>query len=109
MAAKFFITRTADGQQFVLKAGNGQLMLASPSFGGTDDCRQAIEAVRQSPSLPERYRLSAAANGKCLFHVLDQDERVVATSQLYSSEVTRAAGMASVRQSAMVATVIDQD
>ncbi|GGD42342.1 YegP family protein [Pseudoxanthomonas indica] len=107
MAAKFFITRTEQHHHFVLKAGNGQQMLVSPQFTKADDCQQAIEAIRESPSLPDRFQLSSVANGKCLFHVVDRDARIVGTSQLYSSEVTRAAGIASVCVSAGVAKLVE--
>lgn len=107
MAAKFYITRTDQKHHFVLKAGNGQSILLSPLFEQVNECKQAIEAIRASPSLPERFQLSSVANGKCLFHVLDEHGRVVGTSQLYASETTRAAGMTSVKLSAAVATTVD--
>lgn len=109
MAAKFFVTRTDQKHHFVLKAGNGQLILVSPTFELASDCQQAIEAIRASPPFPDRYQLSSVANGKCLFHVLDQNGRIVGSSQLYSSEVTRAAGMVSVKLSAAVATTVTAD
>lgn len=104
MAAKYFVSQTDEKHHFILRAGNGQLMLVSPQFECASDCKQAIEAIRASPPFPGRYQLHSVADGKCLFHVLDEEGRIVGTSQLYSSKMTRAAGMASVKLAAPVAT-----
>lgn len=109
MAAKFVISRRVNGDfQFVLKAGNGQIVLVSQGYAGRSGCENGIDAVRENAPRDERFVFNTAQNGKLYFNLLAANFQVVGVSQMYSNEASRAAGMQSVKNNAAIATVVDE-
>lgn len=109
MAGKFEISKRSNGEfQFVLKAGNGQVILTSEGYAAKASCTAGIESVRKNSQDPKRYDRKTASNGKLYFNLTATNGQVIGTSQMYADESGRENGIASVTLNAPGATVDDQ-
>lgn len=108
MSGKFEVSKRANGEfQFVLKAGNGQVILTSEGYGARPACQAGIESVRKNSQDDARFERKLAANGKHFFNLKASNGQVVGSSQMYADESGRDNGIASVRTSAADATIDD--
>ncbi len=65
MAGWYEITQANDGQyRFVLKAGNGEIILNSELYKAKASAVNGIESVQKNSSDDERYDRLTAKNGK---------------------------------------------
>jgi uncharacterized protein len=108
MAAKFLMSRDASGKlYFVLKAGNGQVILYGSKFALPHECLAAIESVRRCAMREDRWQRQETPDGRFHFEILSDAGEVIGLSRSYSSDVTLGAGLTSVWQCARVARLID--
>ena len=108
MAGKFVIGKRSNGDfQFNLKAGNGQVILASQGYADKGGCRNGIESVKKNSPDDARYERKTAANGKFHFNLLAGNHQVIGSSQMYASEAARDKGIASVKTNGVSATIKD--
>ncbi|MEI2456372.1 YegP family protein [Lysobacter firmicutimachus] len=108
MAGKYVISKRSNGEfQFVLKAGNGQTILASEGYGDKSGCRNGIASVQSNSPIDERYTRKTSSNAKPYFVLTAANHQVIGTSELYSSETARDDGIASVKQNGPTTTVED--
>ena len=109
MAGKFVISKRKNGEfQFNLKAGNGQVILTSEGYGDKAGCKGGIESVRKNGPDDARYERKTAANGKFYFNLKAGNGQVIGTSEMYESEAGRDNGIASVKENAPGAEVVDE-
>lgn len=109
MAGKFVISKRSNGDfQFNLKAGNGQVILASQGYADKGGCRNGIESVKKNSPDDARYERKTSSNGKWFFNLLAGNSQVIGTSEMYESEASRENGIASVKTHAPDATVVDE-
>ena len=106
---KFIVKIRKDGQfQFNLKATNGQVILVSEAYKAKASCLAGIESVKKNSQLDERFEILTAKNGKPYFNLKASNGQVVGSSQMYASMATLKNGIASVKNNAPEAPVIDE-
>ncbi len=87
---KFVITkRKNDDYQFVLKAGNGQVILASQGYKSKKSCENGIESVRKNAQDENRFEKKVSTNGKPFFSLNATNGQIIGGSEMYESEAAR--------------------
>jgi uncharacterized protein YegP (UPF0339 family) len=106
---KFVISTRANGDcQFVLKASNGQVILASQGYASKASCESGVESVRKNAQDADRFEKCTSSNGKFYFNLKATNGQIIGTSEMYESEASRDNGIDSVMRNAPDATVDDQ-
>ncbi|OAL80900.1 hypothetical protein AY606_15000 [Acinetobacter sp. SFB] len=101
MAGWYEISQTDDGQyRFVLKAGNGEVILSSELYKAKASVQIGIESVQKNSTEDERFERLEAKNGKPYFNLKAVNYQIIGRSQFYSSEQSRAKGIESVKKNA---------
>ena len=108
MPATFEIQKAKDGQfYFRLKAGNGQVILASEMYQAKASAVNGIESVKKSAPLSERYEKLTSKSGKFYFTLKAGNNQVIGNSEMYESETARDSGIDSVMKNAPNAEMAD--
>ncbi len=108
MAGKFEIYKDKAGEtRFRLKAGNGQIILASEGYKKKASAQNGIESVRKNSAEDARFDRTKTKNGKWRFNLKAANGQVIGTSESYESEASRENGIASVKKNAPGAKVSD--
>jgi hypothetical protein len=108
MAGWFELSKSSDGQfRFVLKAGNGEVILTSELYKARASAENGIASVRNNCQSDDRYEKKESANGKAYFNLKATNGQVIGTSQMYASEASRDNGIASVKTNGVSETVKD--
>lgn len=106
---KFVISKRKNEEfQFNLKAGNGQVILASEGYTTKAACNNGIESVRKNSTDDGRFDKKTAKNGKFYFNLKAGNGQIIGTSEMYESEASRDNGIASVGKNAPDATIEDE-
>jgi hypothetical protein len=106
MSGWYELSKSKDGQyRFVLKAGNSEIILTSELYKAKASAKNGIESIRKNCSEDKRYERKESSNGKPFFNLKAGNHQVIGTSQMYSSEATRDAGIASVKNNGASETV----
>ena len=106
---KFVITVRKNGEfQFNLKATNGQIILTSEGYTTKTACLNGVESVKKNAPIAERFEVKEAKNGKPYFNLKASNGQVVGSSQMYASERTLKAGIASVMRNAVDSPVVEE-
>ena len=109
MAGHFELSKSSDGQfRFVLKAGNGEIILTSELYKTRAAAENGIASVQTNSPLAERYEKKTASNGKEHFNLKAANHQIIGSSQLYATEASRATGIASVKSNGPT-TIIKSD
>jgi len=102
----FLITKRANGEfQFVLKAGNGQVILASEGYTTRAACDNGIESVRKNSQEDARFDRLESKNGKPYFNLKATNGQIIGNSEMYESVAARENGVESVKKNAPDADV----
>lgn len=102
----FLVTKRKNGEfQFVLKAGNGQVILASEGYTTKAACMNGIESVKKNSQVDARFDRKEAKNGKPYFNLKATNGQIIGTSEMYESVAARDNGIASVAKNAPDADV----
>lgn len=108
MAGKFELKKASDGQfYFVLKAGNGEVILKSEMYTARAGAENGIASVRKNSPDDARYERKVAKNGQFHFNLKAGNHEVIGSSELYTSESGRDNGIESVKKNAAEATLSD--
>ena len=108
MSGWFELSKSSDGQfRFVLKAGNGEIILTSELYTSKSAAENGIASVRTNSPQDERYEKKTASNGKFHFNLRAGNHQVIGSSQLYATEQSRDKGIASVKTNGSAQTVKD--
>ena len=108
MSGKFELYNDKAGEfRFRLKAGNGQIILASEGYKQRASAGNGIESVRKNASDDARYDRSKTKNGKHMFNLRATNGQVIGTSETYESSSSRENGIESVKTNAPKAGVED--
>ena len=91
--------------QFVLKAGNGQVILASEGYATKAACENGIESVRKNSQVDARFDKLEAKNGKRYFNLKATNGQIIGNSEMYESIVACDNGIESVKKNAPDADV----
>jgi len=90
---------------FVLKAGNGEVVLRSQAYTSHASALAGIASVQANSPLDERYERLEASDGRPYFNLKAANAQVIGTSQMYASAANRDAGIASVKANGASTTV----
>lgn len=106
MAGWFELTGNDSGKfRFVLKAGNGEVILRSEAYDSRAAAENGIASVQKNSPQAERYERLEASDGRHYFNLKAGNHQVIGSSQMYASAATRDAGIASVQANGASATV----
>lgn len=105
---KFEIKTDKAGKfRFNLKAGNGQVILASQGYSSRSGCENGIESVRKNSKNDGMFERCTAKNGSPYFCLKSSNGQVIGNSEMYSSNSAMENGISSVRKNAPDAKVDD--
>jgi len=108
MAGWFELSNSSDGQfRFVLKAGNGEVILTSELYKAKASAESGIASVQANSAADERYEKKEASNGKFHFNLKAANHQIIGSSQMYATAQSRDAGIASVKTNGGSKTVKD--
>lgn len=106
---KFVVSLRNNGEyQFVLKAGNGQVILSSQGYEAKSSCMNGIESVRKNSLNDERFERKESSNGKPFFNLKSSNGQIIGTSEMYESDAACENGIESVKNNAPDALIDDQ-
>ena len=109
MAGKFELYIDKAGEyRFRLKAGNGEIILASEGYKQKASALNGIESVRTNSADDARFERKDASSGSPMFNLKSTNGQVIGTSESYSSTSARDNGIASVMKNAPDAALDDQ-
>jgi len=107
--AKFEMKVAKDDQFFFrLKADNGETILASEMYKSKDGCKNGVESVKKNAGSADRYEKRSSSAEQAYFVLKAANHEIIGTSQQYSSESARDAGIAAVMRAGPGATLDDQ-
>ncbi|MWB93006.1 DUF1508 domain-containing protein [Flavobacterium sp. GA093] len=98
---KFLISTRKNGEfQFNLKAGNGQVILASEGYNTKVACENGIASVKKNAPDDNRYDRKESSSGKQYFNLKASNGQIIGTSEMYESTAARENGIESVKKNA---------
>ncbi|MBX2981173.1 MAG: YegP family protein [Flavobacteriales bacterium] len=104
MATFELYTDKADQFRFRLKAGNGEIILASQGYTSKASATNGIESVKANASDDANYECKTTDAGAS-FNLLAANKQVIGSSQVYTTESSRDGGIESVKKNAPIAEV----
>lgn len=99
-------TDKAGEYRFRLKAGNGQIILASEGYTSKDGCENGIESVRENSQIDERFERKETATG-CKFTLKAGNGQAIGESEVYTSDAACENGIESVAKNAPDAEIVE--
>jgi uncharacterized protein YegP (UPF0339 family) len=98
MAGSYELGSNDKGQfSFVLKAGNGEVILRSEQYDTKASAENGIQSVQTNCGNDARYERKDASDGRCYFNLKAANHQVIGTSQMYKAAAGRDAGIESVK------------
>ena len=105
----FLIKKRTNGEfQFVLKAGNGQVILSSEGYSSKANCESGIESVKKNSQDESRFEKLEAKSGKPYFNLKASNGQIIGSSEMYESVSGRDNGIESVMKNAKDAEVKEE-
>ena len=99
MAGKFELRVGVSGQfSFVLKAGNGQVILVSEQYKSKASAQNGIASVQRNGADDARFQRKVSKKGKPYFLLVATNGQVISQSEEYSSDAALENGIASVKK-----------
>lgn len=106
--ARYELKTTHDGRiYFLLKAGNGEVVLSSQTYTSRTSARNGIESVRKNAPHDERFERRTSLGGQHYFVLHAANKQVVGESQMYTSIRAMEEGIRVVKAAAPDAEVAD--
>lgn len=106
--AKFELFKSSANDRFYfrLKAGNGQVILASQAYTAKQSCFNGIASVKENASYDERYERKDKEDSYT-FTLQARNGETIGRSESYTSKAARENGVESVKNNAPGADVED--
>ncbi|QAA81023.1 DUF1508 domain-containing protein [Aequorivita sp. H23M31] len=101
----FELKKSGEKFHFVLKAGNGQVILSSQMYASKASAMKGIESVKANAADDSLYERKTAVNGKFHFNIKATNGQVIGSSQMYASEAGVTTGIESVKNNAPAAGI----
>ena len=106
MAGWYELGSNDKGQfSFVLKAGNGEVVLRSEQYDTKASAENGIKSVQTNCGNDARYDRKDASDGRCYFNLKAGNHQEIGTSQMYKAAPGRDAGIESVKTNGASTTV----
>ncbi len=93
----------SDSYHFVLKAGNGQVILSSQVYKSKSGALNGIESVKKNCSDEGCWERKTAKNGKVYFNLKSTNGQIIGSSQMYANESGMENGIESIKKNAPTA------
>jgi len=109
MPGKFEIFQSEKNEKyyFRLKAGNGQVILASQGYTSKGGCKNGVESVQTNAPTDERYDRKVAKDEQVFFNLTASNGQIIGSSEMYTTVAARENGINSVKKNAPTATLVD--
>ncbi len=108
MAGWYELNKNDKGQfAFVLKAGNGEVVLRSETYETRASAENGIASVQKNSSSETSFARSDASDGRFYFNLKAANHQIIGTSQMYKTAASRDAGIASVRTNGATTVIKD--
>ncbi len=105
---KFEIYTDKSGEhRFRLKAGNGQIILASEGYSNKNGCENGVESVKKNAQDEARFEKKETPSWY-RFNLKSSNGQVIGSSETYTTEDARDNGIASVMKNAPDADIIEE-
>src|SRR5262245_57138841 len=102
------LKKDASGQfRFNLKAGNGEVILTSESYGQKASALEGIDSVRANGSNDPSYERKNSTSDQPYFVLKAGNGQILGRSEMYSSAAARDNGIKSVQTNCVSTTVKD--
>lgn len=109
MSAKFELKKAKNDKiYFNLCSGNGEIVLTSQMYASKATAKNGIKSIQTHCGDKERYVLSDAKGGKSRFVLRSANNKVIGSSQSYTSAASAKAGIKSVMSSGKKAKIVDE-
>ena len=106
MAGWYELGSNDKGQySFVLKAGNGEVILRSEQYESKASAENGIASVQANSPLDARYDRKEASDGRPFFNLKAGNHQVIGTSQMYKDAAGRDNGIQSVQTNGPTTTI----
>ncbi len=96
----FELKKSGDKYHFVLKSGNGQVILSSQMYASKSGAMNGIASVQKNCADDSAFEKKTAKNGKFHFNLKSSNGQIVGSSQMYAAEAGMNNGIASVKKNA---------
>lgn len=107
--AKFVVKKTLNEEfMFNLVASNGETILTSERYASKQGALGGVSSVKTNAPSDARYSRLTSKSGDPYFVLKAVNGEVIGTSEMYSSQSARDAGIESVKRNAPSATVEDK-
>lgn len=107
--SKFEIFKGKDNHFFFhLKAGNGEVILASQGYTAKASCQNGINSVASNAKDESNFEKKVAKDGRHYFVLHAANKQIIGNSQMYTTSSARDKGIHSVHDNATAAEIIDQ-
>ena len=108
MAGSYELSKNAKGQySFVLKAGNGEVILRSEQYEAKASATNGIASIQKNSPDDARYARETAKDGRTYFNLKAGNHQIIGTSQMYKDEKGRDNGITSVKTNGASTNVKD--
>ena len=108
MAGKFEVYKDKAGEfRFRLKAGNGEIILASEGYVKKASAENGIASVKKNAPEDGRYERKETKSGGHMFNLKATNGQVIGTSESYKGTSGRDNGIESVKKNAPDARIVD--
>lgn len=106
MAGWYELSSNDKGQfSFVLKAGNGEVILRSEQYESRASAENGIRSVQTNSPQEARYDRKEATDGRSYFNLKAGNHQIIGTSQMYKTPASRDSGIESVKTNGPSSTV----
>lgn len=92
---------------FRLKAGNGEIILASQAYSSKSAAHNGIESVQKNSADDERYERLTAKDGSPYFNLKAANQQIIGHSEMYKSTASRDNGIDSVKKNGSTDKIVD--
>ncbi len=105
---KFEIFKGKDDHFFFhLKAGNGEVILASQGYTAKASCKNGVDSVATNAADEANFEKKEAKDGRHYFVLHAANTQIIGNSQMYTTTSARDHGIKSVHTNATEAEIID--
>ncbi len=101
----FELKKSGEKYHFVLKAGNGQVILSSQMYASKSGAMNGVESVKKNCGDEKCWERKTAANGKFHFNIKSTNGQIIGSSQMYAAESGMNNGIESIMKNAPGAEV----
>merc|ERR1711871_1285369 len=105
---EIFQSEKSEKYYFRLKAGNGEIILASQAYKQKSGAENGVKSVRENAAHPDKFEKRESTNGDPYFVLKAGNGEIIGTSEMYESGVaSRDHGIESVTKNAPEAKLVD--